>query len=192
VSRWAKLGAGSSLKSIADTGTQAGVGLREFAKTLAKRRRTGNEEEADESPSWVDVEAEGVGFEEIRSWDPLTSQDEINRLSQDNFDLLRRETVHPAGNLSDALGQIRESTKQLMSAQSQTEIRVGTPGAFGASVGVVNAFDGLRHLMELIGDAETKFDDMPYGRLVGLVKKLDQSVVAMSSSDPWATETSGN
>ena len=26
-----------------------------------------------------------------------------------------------------------------MSAQSQTEIRVGTPGAFGASVGVVNA-----------------------------------------------------
>jgi hypothetical protein len=99
------------------------------------------------------------------------------------------ETVRAAVNWSNALGQIRESTKQLMSAQSHTEIWVGTPGAFGASVRVVNAFDGLRHLMELIGDAETKFLAMPYHRLVGLVKKLDHSVVAMGSSDPWATET---
>jgi hypothetical protein len=129
VSRLAKLGAGSSLKSLADTGTQPGVGLREYAKPPAKCRRTGNEEEADKSPSWVDVEAEGVGFQEIRSWDPLTSQDEIKKLLQENFDLLRRETVRANGNWSDALRQIRESTKQLMSAQSQTEILVGTPGA---------------------------------------------------------------
>jgi hypothetical protein len=71
-----------------------------------------------------------------------------------------------------------------MSAQSQTEIWVGTPGAFGASAGGVNAFDGLRHLMELIGDTKTKFSATPYHRLAGLVKKVDQSVVAMGSSDP--------
>jgi hypothetical protein len=191
VSRLAKLGSGESLRARTDAGFQPGVGLREYAKTPAKRRRLGDEEAMlDESPSWVDVESEGKGFEDIRSWDPLSSQDEINRLVQENFDLLRKETIKAAVNWSDALGQIRESTKQLMSAQSQTEIRVGTPGAFGASVGVVNAFDGLRHLMELIGDAETKFSAIPYNKLVSLVQRLDQSVVAMGSSDPWATETS--
>jgi hypothetical protein len=107
----------------------------------------------------------------------------------ENFDLLCKETIRAAVNWSDTLGQIRESMKQLMRAQSQTEIWVGTLGAFGASIGVVNAFDGLQHLMELIGDAKTKFLAMPYHRLVGLVKKLYQSVVAMGSSDPWATET---
>jgi hypothetical protein len=142
-----------------------------------------------ESPSWVDVATEGVDFEGIHSWGPLTSHDEINRLTQINFDLLRKKTIWASGNWIDALVQLRESTKQLLSAQSQTEIRVGTPGAFGASVGVVNAFDGLRHLMELLEDAESKFDSMPYVELVTLTK-IDQSVVAMIASDPWATETS--
>jgi hypothetical protein len=175
VSRLAKLGSGDALRARTEAGIQPEVGLREYAKTPAKCPHMG-EEEVDESPSWVEVDSEGKGFEDIRSWDPLASQEDINRLAQDNFDLLRTETVRAATNWSDTLGQIRESTKQLMSAQSQTQIRVGTPGAFGASVGVVNAFDGLRHLMELIGDAKTKFSAMPYHRLVGLVKKLDQSV----------------
>jgi hypothetical protein len=120
----------------------------------------------------------------------LTSQEEINQLTQTNFDVLRKETVRASGNWIDALMQLRESTKKLLSAQSQTEIRVGTPGAFGASVGAVNAFDGLRHLMELLEDGESRFDSMPYEALVALTKKLDQSVVAMNASDPWATETS--
>jgi hypothetical protein len=192
VSRLAKLRSGDSLRARTDAGIQPEVGLCKYAKTPAKRGRMGDEEVEDkESPSWVDVDSERTGFGDIPSWDPLSSQEDINRLAQENFDLLCKETIRAAANWSDALlGKIRESKKQLMSAQSQTEIRVGTSGTFGASVGVVNAFDGLRHLMELIGDAKTKFWAMPYHRLVGLVKKLDQSVVAMGSSDPWATETS--
>jgi hypothetical protein len=44
--------------------------------------------------------------------------------------------------------------------------------------------------MELLEDGESKFDVMPCQELVALTKKLDQSVVAMNASDPWATETS--
>jgi hypothetical protein len=189
IARLAKLGAVDSLQTQADAGIRPEVGLQECGKTPAKRRREG-EVEFEESPSWVDVAAEGTGFEGIRSWGPLTSQEEINRLTQANFDLLRKETIRASGNWIDALMQLRESTKKLLSAQSQAKIRLGTPGAFGARVGVVNAFDGLRHLMELLEDAESKFDSMPYEELVSLTKKLDQSVVAMNASDPWATETS--
>jgi hypothetical protein len=189
VARLAKLGSGESLRAQADAGIPPEVGLQEHGKTPAKRRRVGDPEEVDESPSWVDVGSEGQGFEDVKTWGPLSSQDEINMLSQLNFDLLRRETMRAAGNWSDALVQIRQSTQQLLSAQSQTEIRVGTPGAFGASVGVVNAFDGLRHLMELLEDSESKFDAMPHQSLVTLTKRLDQSVVALTASDPWSTET---
>jgi hypothetical protein len=77
----------------------------------------------------------------------------------------------------------------LISAQLQTEIRVGDPGAFGASVGVVNAFDGLRHLMELLEHAEEKFKSVSYADLVARVKRIDGSLMSLMASDPWATET---
>jgi hypothetical protein len=189
IARLAKLGSVDSLRTQADAGIRPEVGIQEYGKTPAKRRREGMVD-FEESPSWVDVAAEGSGFEGIRSWGPLTSQEEINQLTQTNFDILRKETIRASGNWIDALMQLRESTKKLLSAQSQTEIRVGTPGAFGASVGVVNAFDGLRHLMELLEDGESRFDSMPYEASVALTKKLDQLVVAMNASDPWATETS--
>jgi hypothetical protein len=67
---------------------------------------------------------------------------------------------------------------------------VGDPGAFGASVGVVNAFDGLRHLMELLEHVEERFKSVPYADLVvDRVKKINGSLVSLTSSDPWATET---
>jgi hypothetical protein len=190
VARMAKLGTGDSLRTQADAGIPPEVGLHAYAKTPAKRRRLGEVGEADESPSWVDVGLKGASFQDIQTWGPLADRGEINQKAQANFVLLRQETVRATGNWSDALVQIRESITQLMSAQSQTEIRVGTPGAFGASVGVVNAFNGLRHLMELLGDAETKFNAMPRANLIKLVQSLDQRVVAMTASDPWATETS--
>jgi hypothetical protein len=69
-------------------------------------------------------------------------------------------------------------------------MRVGAPGAFGASVGGVNAFDGLRHLMELlVGDSEKKFEQMPYEKMRVLVEKLDRVVIHLNTSDPWSTET---
>jgi hypothetical protein len=51
VSRLAKLGAGASLRTLADAGTQPGeVGLREYEKkNPAKRRRAGNDADLDES-----------------------------------------------------------------------------------------------------------------------------------------------
>jgi hypothetical protein len=66
---------------------------------------------------------------------------------------------------------------------------VGKPGTFGASVGVVNAFDGLRHLMELVEGNEAKFDEMKYGDLFALVGRVDQAVVNLSALDAWSTET---
>jgi hypothetical protein len=71
----------------------------------------------------------------------------------------------------------------------QAEIRIGNRGVFGADVGVVNAFDGLRHVMELLGDVESKFLTMPYVELVKLVRKLNQSVTHFTTRGPWATET---
>lgn len=58
-----------------------------------------------------------------------------------------------------------------------------------ASVGVVNAFNRLRHLMELMEGHEAKFDEMKYSNLVALVGKVDQAVVNLSASDAWSTET---
>jgi hypothetical protein len=53
----------------------------------------------------------------------------------------------------------------------------------------VNAFDGLRHVMELFGDAESKFLSMPYADLIKLDLKLDQSVTHFTTTDPWVMET---
>jgi hypothetical protein len=112
IARLAKLGSADSLKTQADAGIRPEVGIQECGKTPAKRRREGSVD-FEESPSWVDVAAEGAGFEGIRSWGPLTSQDEINQLAQTNFDVLREETIRASGNWIDALMQLRESTKKL-------------------------------------------------------------------------------
>jgi hypothetical protein len=186
-SRMAKLGAGLSLKARSAAGLQAAVNVRDYAKTPAKRFRAG--EPVDLSPSWVDVESKGMGFGNIKVWDPLSEQDVVNRIALNNFELLKKETIRAATNWSDAVGQIRESTQQLISTQAQTDIQVGKPGTFGASVGVVNAFDGLRHLMELVEGNEAKFDKMEYGDLVALVGRVDQAVVHLSASDTWSMET---
>ncbi len=68
VSRLAKLGSGDALRARTEAGIQPEVGLREYAKTPAKRGCMGDKEEADKSPSWREVECEeGKGFEEIWS-----------------------------------------------------------------------------------------------------------------------------
>jgi hypothetical protein len=159
IARMAKLGSGEPLSRQM---TRIEIGLSDYVKTPAKRAR---EEviDVDESPTWVDVESDGIGFEAINiSWTPLAPQEEINERARLNFEVLKWETIRASGIWSDALKQVRDSMQQLIGAQSQTEIRVGDPGALGASVGVMNAFDGLRHLMELLDHAEQKFTPVPY------------------------------
>jgi hypothetical protein len=126
MSKLAKLGAGISLKAQSATGIPEYDGICDYAKTPAKRSTNGIEDE--ESPSWVDVGEEGLGFGEIKSWTPLAGQDAINKTSLANFEILRRETGQAAGNWNDALGEICESIQKLIVAQSQAEIQVGDPG----------------------------------------------------------------
>jgi hypothetical protein len=180
---------GAPLSHQTTVGSTMDVGLCDYAKTPAKWAREGVTD-VDESPTWVDVESNGVGFEDIvTSWTPLTPQDEINEKARLNFEVLKWETIRASGNWSDALSQVRDSMQLLISAQSQTEIRVGDPGAFGASVGVVNAFDGLRQPMELLEHSEQEFTSVPYADLVGRIKKINGTLVSLTSLDPWATET---
>jgi hypothetical protein len=113
-SRMAKLGAGLLLKARSAAGLQATVNVRDYAKTPAKQVRVG--EAVDLSPSWVNVESEGMGFGNIKVWDPLSEQEVVNRIALNNFNLLKKETIRAATNWSDAVGQLRESTQQLISA----------------------------------------------------------------------------
>jgi hypothetical protein len=136
------------------------------------------------------VGEEGLGFGEIKfCWTPLMDQGAINETPLADFKLLRCKTSWAAGNWSDALGQILESIQKLIVAHSQVEIQIGNPGVLGANVGVVNTFHELRHIMEFLGDAQSKFLMMPYADLVKPVKKLDQSVTHFTTTDPWVMET---
>jgi hypothetical protein len=122
MSRLTKLGAGISLKAHSVTSIPAYIGIRcEYAKTPANRAQDGADGDK-ESPSWVDVDAEGLRFGEIKSWTPLTDQDAINETSLANFKILRHKTSQAAGNWSDALSQIRESIQKLIADHSQAEI----------------------------------------------------------------------
>jgi hypothetical protein len=78
----------------------------------------------------------------------------------------------------------------LIGAQAQPDIGVGKKlGKFGASIGVVNVFDGLRHLMELLEGNETKFYEMKCSGLVAMVGRVDQVVVSHSTLDAWSTKS---
>jgi hypothetical protein len=102
IARMAKLGAGAPLSLQMTVGSTMDVGLSDFAKTPAKR--AGEGVTVDESPTWVDVESNGVGFEDIvTSWIPLTPQDEVNEKARLNFEVLKRETIRASSNWSNAL-----------------------------------------------------------------------------------------
>jgi hypothetical protein len=76
---------------------QATANVRNYAKTLAKQLCVGGGA-VELSPSWVDVESKGMAFGNIKVWDPLSEQEEVNRIALKNFELLKKESIQAASN----------------------------------------------------------------------------------------------
>lgn len=77
----------------------------------------------------------------------------------------------------------------MINTKSQIKIQVGKSGTFGASVSMVNAFDKLCHLMEIMEGNKARFDEMQYSDLVLLVKRVDQAVISLLALDAWSNKT---